>query len=342
MWCSHCGMSLDVLPTSVSSVRCTFCHRITRMKRDGGELDGSMSVTSPSLPQVPRTRGCKKRALLVGVSYMGTPHELRGTFNDVKAMRRLLVDKFGFTSECILELTERELEPHRVPTRENLIAAMRWLVSGSDSGDSLVFHFSGHGVQNVRLDGGGVDGYGDALCPVDFERSGTIIDQEIGETMVQPLGIGVKLHAIVDTSHGCAILNLPYRCQLPKTRRHWRWESLDRASGMATYPSGGLAISIGGWSNNNQSSLDTTAFSGSISSDSVTYSFVKALESEPSTTYGRLLRGMRAAISDNGRELGISGPMRTFFRRVITVSSSQEPQLGSSEMFDIYRKPFIL
>jgi hypothetical protein len=46
-----------------------------------------------------------KRALLVGVSYMGTKHELRGTVNDVKDMRNLLCDRFGFPSACILELT---------------------------------------------------------------------------------------------------------------------------------------------------------------------------------------------------------------------------------------------
>jgi hypothetical protein len=49
--------------------------------------------------------GGSKRALLVGVSYTGTKHELRGTVNDVKEMRSLLCDRFGFPSACILELT---------------------------------------------------------------------------------------------------------------------------------------------------------------------------------------------------------------------------------------------
>ncbi|CAO2210677.1 unnamed protein product [Urochloa humidicola] len=218
---------------------------------------------------------------------------------------------------------------------------MRWLVGGSFAGDSLVFHFSGHGVQKLRYrDGGEVDGYNEALCPVDFERSGRIIDEEINETIVRPLGRGVKLHAIVDTRHSGTILNLPYQCRLSRTG-YWQWENRDRPMGPVTRPSGGLAISIGGRSKN-QTSQDATAFSGSISTDSVTYSFIKAVESEPGPTYGGLLTTMRAAISDNGRELGISGPMGTFFSRVITVSSSQEPQLCSSEMFDIYRKPFLL
>ncbi|CAO2201387.1 unnamed protein product [Urochloa humidicola] len=112
---------------------------------------------------------------------------------------------------------------------------------------------------------------------------------------------------------------------------------------MTECTSGGLAISIGGW-RSNQTSQDTTAFSGSFSTYSVTFSFIKAVESEPGTTmYGRLLKAMRSAISDNGQDLGISGPMGTFFRRVIAVSCPQEPQLSCVQAtFNIYRKPFLL
>jgi len=55
----------------------------------------------------------------------------------------------------------------------------------------------------------------------------------------------------------------------------------------------------------------------------MTYSFIKAVESEPGTTYGRLLTAMRATIRDNGGEFGIPGPIGTFFRRVITISCAQ-------------------
>jgi hypothetical protein len=103
-----------------------------------------------------------------------------------------------------------------VPTRENLLRAMRWLVNGCDSGDSLVFHFSGHGVQKLDMNDDEVDGYNEALCPVDFEQSGKILDDEINEMIVRPLGRGVKLHAIVDTCHSGTILDLPYLCRLSR------------------------------------------------------------------------------------------------------------------------------
>ena len=96
--------------------------------------------------------------------------------------------------------------------------ALRWLVDGAAAGDSLVFHFSGHGVQKLDNNGDEADGYDEALCPLDFEdpRGGVILDDEINATIVRPLGRGVKLHAIVDTCHSGTILDLPYLCRLSR------------------------------------------------------------------------------------------------------------------------------
>ena len=107
-------------------------------------------------------------------------------------------------------------DPFRLPTKDNIRMAMQWLVQGCSYGDSLVFHFSGHGVQKLDLNGDEVDGYNEALCPADFERSGKILDDEINATIVRPLGRGVKLHAIVDTCHSGTILDLPYLCRLSR------------------------------------------------------------------------------------------------------------------------------
>jgi len=97
--------------------------------------------------------------------------------------------------------------------------ALRWLVDGTSAGDSLVFHFSGHGVQKLDRDGDEADGYDEALCPVDFEDprgGGVILDDEINAAVVRPLGKGVKLHAIVDTCHSGTILDLPYLCRMSR------------------------------------------------------------------------------------------------------------------------------
>ncbi|PUZ40841.1 hypothetical protein GQ55_9G455100 [Panicum hallii var. hallii] len=365
-WCARCGACLSVAP-GARSVRCALCHAVTRVERRPhglhhaavGFIKGLINaLASPQAPpppsssaasfsqlpaSYPRARGCKKRALLVGISYAGTRYELKGAVNDVNCMGYLLRERFGFPADCILVLTQEDGDPYRVPTRGNLMRALRWLVDGATAGDSLVFHFSGHGVQKLDNNGDEADGYDEALCPVDFEdpRGGVILDDEINATIVRPLGRGVKLHAIVDTCHSGTILDLPYLCRLSRTG-YWQWENQQtQFSSEQKCTSGGLAISISGCGDS-QTSQDTTAFSGSTSTGAMTYSFIKAVESEPGTTYGRLLTAMRATIRDNGGELGIPGPIGTFFRRVITFSCAQEPQLCASETFDIYRKPFLL
>uniref|UniRef100_A0A0D9VUS1 Peptidase C14 caspase domain-containing protein n=1 Tax=Leersia perrieri TaxID=77586 RepID=A0A0D9VUS1_9ORYZ len=356
------GMASARAPPSpgTTTSRCALWHRTTRGSGDGGgrdlgEAGGGASqswatAAASSLrrdvpagyPAIPG----RKRALLVGVSYKGTSYELEGTVNDVDLMSTLLSDSFGFPSDSILILTE-ELgagDSSRMPTRDNVMSAMRWLVEGSEAGDSLVFHFSGHGVQKLDVSGDEVDGYNEAICPVDFEASGKIVDDEINDTIVRPLGPGVKLHAIVDTCHSGSILDLPFLCRLSRTG-YWQWENYCRRPDLAKGTSGGLAISISGCSDD-QKSADSSGFSSEQSAaiGAMTYSFIKAVESEPGTTYGRLLGAMRATIRDgqgSGRRL-LPGRLGSFVRKMIPSGAVQEPQLCSSEMFDIYKKPFLL
>ena len=71
-------------------------------------------------------------------------------------------------------------------------------------------------MQKLDTAGDEVDGYNEALCPLDFEDKGKILDDEINETIVRPLGPGVKLHAIIDTCHSGTILDLRYLCRLSR------------------------------------------------------------------------------------------------------------------------------
>jgi hypothetical protein len=46
---------------------------------------------------------------------------------------------------------EEERNPRKIPTKYNIQMPLRWLVEGSKSGDSLVFHYSGHGTQEMNM-----------------------------------------------------------------------------------------------------------------------------------------------------------------------------------------------
>lgn len=76
-------------------------------------------------------------------------------------------------------LTDDHNDPNFVPTRCNIIRAMQRLVLDAQPGDSLFFHFAGHGDQQKDLDGDEADGWDEAICPLDFDpktKRGLIID----------------------------------------------------------------------------------------------------------------------------------------------------------------------
>lgn len=94
--------------------------------------------------------------------------------------------------------------------------ALYWLVQGCQPGDSLVFHYSGHGSRQRNYNGDEVDGYDETLCPLDFNTQGMIVDDEINATIVRPLPHGAKLHAIIDACHSGTVLDLPFLCRMDR------------------------------------------------------------------------------------------------------------------------------
>ncbi|KAJ8572517.1 hypothetical protein K7X08_009028 [Anisodus acutangulus] len=68
------------------------------------------------------------------------------------------------------------------------------------------------------------------------------------------------------------------------------------------------------------------AFTG-VATGALTYSFIQTLEQEPKLTYGRLFMSMHYKIHEAQKGIGLNGANET-----------QEPQLFSSEQFDIHSK----
>jgi hypothetical protein len=49
-------------------------------------------------------------------------------------------DRLGFRSRDIIQLTDEAHDTRHLPTRQNIISALRWLVRGAHKHDSLFFH----------------------------------------------------------------------------------------------------------------------------------------------------------------------------------------------------------
>ncbi|KAJ6764337.1 METACASPASE-1-LIKE [Salix koriyanagi] len=285
-----------------------------------------------------------KRAVICAVSYKNTKNELKGCINDAKCMKYLLVERFKFPESSIIMLTEEETDPSRRPTKSNMRRAMSWLVQGCRPGDSLVFHFSGHGSQQKDYNGDELDGYDETLCPTDFETEGMIVDDEINAVIVKPLPHGVKLHAIIDACHSGTVLDLPFLCRMDRSGKY-EWEDHRPRTGVWKGTSGGEVISFSGC-DDDQNSADTSALSKITSTGAMTYSFIQAIERGHGTTYGSMLNAMRSTIRKKISELG-GGMVTSLISMLLTGGSfsggiTQEPQLTANEQFDVYSKPFSL
>ncbi|KAL0571526.1 Ca(2+)-dependent cysteine protease [Marasmius crinis-equi] len=149
----------------------------------------------------------KKKALCIGINYVGRNGELNGCINDARNISRFLCTHFGYKQEDIVMLTDDATNPRQIPTGQNIIQAMQWLVNGASPNDSLFFHYSGHGGQTKDLDGDEDDGYDEVIYPLDHEENGHIIIHDI---LVKPLPAGCRLTAIFDSCHSGSALDLPY------------------------------------------------------------------------------------------------------------------------------------
>ncbi|KAK1393808.1 zf-LSD1 domain-containing protein [Heracleum sosnowskyi] len=364
--CSGCQTPLQ-LPHGAKSIRCALCQAVTQIADPRAVSAPSHAPSqpspfnhAPSQPSpfnhappgpAPSPHG-KKKAVIVGISYKFSRHELKGCINDAKCMKYMLINKFSFPEASIIMLTEEETDPYKIPTKQNMRMALFWLVQGCQPGDSLVFHYSGHGSRQRNYNGDEVDGYDETLCPLDFETQGMIVDDEINTAIVRPIPPGVKLHAIIDACHSGTVLDLPFLCRMNRSGQYV-WEDHRPRSGIWKGSGGGEVISFSGC-DDNQTSADTSALSKVTSTGAMTFCFIQAIEHGhgQGATYGSILTAMRHAIRSAGSGGGGGGGgggdvVTTLIGMLMTGGSGgggfqQEPQLTAHEAFDVYRKPFYL
>ena len=137
-----------------------------------------------------------KKALLVGINnYPGTSNDLMGCVNDVQNMQNLLVSMFGFVTENISMLTDREA------TTANILKGLEALVADAQRGDLLIFHYSGHGSQVADPEGDEPDQLDEILCPYDLDWKTKMIRDDDLKRIFDPLPSGVHLEVFLDSCH---------------------------------------------------------------------------------------------------------------------------------------------
>ena len=146
-----------------------------------------------------------RKAILIGINYIGQQAELRGCISDIEKVQAFLSGR-GFTEFVIL----RDDRANALPTRAAILQAIMDGVLGCTAGDVLYIHYSGHGSYMKDLSGDEVDGQDECICPVDYQTAGMIIDDELN-IIVCKLAAGARLRVVFDACHSGSALDLPIR-----------------------------------------------------------------------------------------------------------------------------------
>ncbi|RDA95331.1 hypothetical protein CP533_3424 [Ophiocordyceps camponoti-saundersi (nom. inval.)] len=288
----------------------------------------------------------RRKALLIGINYFGQKGQLRGCINDVHNVSAFLCENYGYRREDMVILTDDQQNPVQQPTKANMIRAMQWLVKDAQPNDSLFLHYSGHGGQTEDLDGDEDDGFDEVIYPVDYQRAGHIVDDDIHAIVVRPLRPGVRLTAIFDSCHSATAMDLPY---VYSTKGVLKEPNLAKEAGQGLLSAlgsyargdlGGVASSIFSfaktaykgddahnktmatrtspadvimWSGSRDDQTSADATINAQATGAMSWAFISALKQNPKQSYVELLNSIRD---------------------VLATKYSQKPQLSCSHPLD--------
>lgn len=141
--------------------------------------------------------------MICGINYYETPNELRGCINDMLDMRNLLL-RSGVKEENLTILSDDPSREDIAPTRENILNELVKKGRAAKPGDTLIFHYSGHGTYSKDYQNDEADKRDEAICPVDDT---TISDDEL-YTILRRLPKDVKAFVVMDCCHSASVLDL--------------------------------------------------------------------------------------------------------------------------------------
>jgi metacaspase-1 len=248
------------------------------------------------------------KGVFVGINYAGTDAELKGCVNDVRLIRSTIQKVMGLPirEERVLVEDTSFTGFTGMPTLENIKDAMKWLVAGASPGDTLFLHYSGHGgTMQERVRGSEASGKDQCIFPIDFQKSGVIIDDDIRAWVVNVLPPGVRLTAVFDCCHSGSIMDLPFNAT-PES------QSVDHKTDDNSAIAGSVTMFAG--CRDDQTSADAYQGEGTWGG-ALTYSLSTTLATGASNaSVTKLLQDMRKSLAGK---------------------YTQIPQLSSSHAFDL-------
>lgn len=142
-----------------------------------------------------------RRALLLGLNYRSTSHELRGCIRDVYNLEIELASKYKFTDIRIL--TDDTLTQ---PTSTNFTRALQNLTSACETGDLVFISYSGHGSLVRDASGDEISGKDSSL----FMLDGVFYLDDLLRERLSDFKAGVRVIVLLDCCHSGTCADMRY------------------------------------------------------------------------------------------------------------------------------------
>jgi len=288
-------------PTRINSLIANHNNNLAILRKN---LNRSIQVINSFTPEfnVVKENIKNKKALLVGINYLGTPYELTGCIDDTTRMK-VLLSSHGFNDFKILtDLTSTK------PTKINILNELKKLVVNAKSGDTLFFYYSGHGSYTYDANNDETDGRDETLISSDLQA---VLDDELKTILQNHLSREITIIGMFDSCHSGTILDLKYNYL--DSNNYDNYLENNKVSECQ-----GNVIMISGCMDSQTSS---EALIQNKAQGALTWSFIDCINKTPNCSWRELLKSMRVSLKNNG--------------------FTQIPQLSTDSFYDIDSKLFI-
>jgi hypothetical protein len=153
-----------------------------------------------------------KKALLIGINYIGMEDQLNGCINDINNVYTMLTNFFNYEPNNIVCLAEN-LDQKNFPTRNNIIDAVNWLLLNQKDGDTLLLYYSGHGSYTVDRNRDEKDGKDEVIVPLDYRIAGMITDDWLNDNLLEKTLPKVKLYTFFDSCNSGTVIDMKYNLE---------------------------------------------------------------------------------------------------------------------------------
>jgi hypothetical protein len=153
-----------------------------------------------------------RRALCIGINYVGLPVALNGCINDQENVAHALRTKAGFKSADIVMMNDNSSSALK-PTYTNIWMQLNALAAWATQAKSAVqlfVSYSGHGTYRMDTSRDDTDRRDEAIVPLDYRTTGIITDDMLRQYFIERLPANATLFLMVDACNSGTIADLRY------------------------------------------------------------------------------------------------------------------------------------